>query len=252
MTAKQTQTEAVNTNSGEVTTLEAIIDEPKQLNGKQLNQLMAGLNPNRVATRRASGSNLSYVEAWDIKRTLIRIFGFGNFSADVIDSKLLRTEQVAQVKDANKTNWEISAQATVRLTIHTTGATYTETAIGGSKQPDFTESADMAIKTAESDALKRAAIYLGTQFGLSLYDDGSTQDVVGVILDEDQSVELSMWRKYLDERKAAALAAQQANGPQDGSMPTNAAPNPAQGSTAPPTQTVAGAFAHPNDAGAQQ
>jgi hypothetical protein len=36
----------------------------------------------------------------------------------------------------------------------------------------------MAIKTAESDCLKRAAINLGTQFGLSLYDDGNMNDVV--------------------------------------------------------------------------
>lgn len=43
----------------------------------------------------------------------------------------------------------------------------------------------MAIKTAESDALKRAAINLGTQFGLSLYDNGSMKDVVGKTLDRD-------------------------------------------------------------------
>jgi hypothetical protein len=36
----------------------------------------------------------------------------------------------------------------------------------------------MAIKTAESDAIKRAAINLGTQFGLSLYNNGSLRDVV--------------------------------------------------------------------------
>jgi hypothetical protein len=36
----------------------------------------------------------------------------------------------------------------------------------------------MAIKTAESDAFKRAAINLGDQFGLSLYNNGSTQPVV--------------------------------------------------------------------------
>jgi hypothetical protein len=43
----------------------------------------------------------------------------------------------------------------------------------------------MAIKTAESDALKRAAINLGTQFGLSLYNNGSPKDVVGTTLDRD-------------------------------------------------------------------
>jgi hypothetical protein len=36
----------------------------------------------------------------------------------------------------------------------------------------------MAIKTAESDALKRAAINIGDQFGLSLYNNGSTTPVV--------------------------------------------------------------------------
>jgi hypothetical protein len=40
----------------------------------------------------------------------------------------------------------------------------------------------MALKTAESDALKRAAIYLGTQFGLSLYKNGETADVVRRVL----------------------------------------------------------------------
>ena len=41
----------------------------------------------------------------------------------------------------------------------------------------------MAVKTAESDALKRAAINLGTQFGLSLYNNGSLKDVVGATLE---------------------------------------------------------------------
>ena len=37
----------------------------------------------------------------------------------------------------------------------------------------------MAVKTAESDAFKRAAINLGDQFGLSLYNNGSLKPVVG-------------------------------------------------------------------------
>lgn len=145
---------------------------------EQLQQLTRPLSQNRVSVKQ----RMSYVEAWDIKATLIRIFGFGNFSSETIDSKILRSEQVAQVSNAAKMNWEITAQATVRLTIHQTGAVYQETAIAGSKQPDFTESADMAIKSAESDALKRAAIFLGTQFGLSLYNNGELSDVIGTVL----------------------------------------------------------------------
>jgi hypothetical protein len=57
---------------------------------------------------------------------------------------------------------------------------YTESAIGSTSGPASMvgEHHDNAIKTAASDALKRCAINLGTQFGLSLYDDGSTRDVV--------------------------------------------------------------------------
>jgi hypothetical protein len=47
----------------------------------------------------------------------------------------------------------------------------------------------MAIKTAESDALKRAAINLGTQFGLSLYNNGSLRDVIVKTLDMEQGEE---------------------------------------------------------------
>jgi hypothetical protein len=36
----------------------------------------------------------------------------------------------------------------------------------------------MAIKTAESQAFKRAAINLGDQFGLGLYNGGSTASTV--------------------------------------------------------------------------
>ena len=152
----------------------------------QLKTLMGDLNPDRVAVKQ----RMSYLEAWDVKATLIRVFGFGGFSSELIDSKILKAVEAPQATNKDKTNWEITAQATVRLHIHQLGAVYTETAIAGSKQPDFTESADMAIKSAESDAVKRAAIFLGTQFGLSLYDSGSTNDVVKAIVAPEQS-----WRR---------------------------------------------------------
>lgn len=151
---------------------------------EQLTALTAPLNKARVSEKQ----RMSYLEAWDVKATLIRMFGFGGFSAETMDARILRSEQVPQVSNANKMNWEVTAQAVVRLTIHQTGAVYQEYAIAGSKQPDFTESADMAIKSAESDALKRAAIYLGTQFGLSLYNNGALADVVSTILAPGQEM----------------------------------------------------------------
>jgi hypothetical protein len=152
---------------------------------QQLKVLMSNLNPNRVSNRSQGRQSLSYLEAWDVKATLIRVFGFAGFSAECLEAKIIDLREVPQAQGNGK-NWKVTAQASVRLTIHQTGAIYTETAIAGSSQPDITESMDMAIKSAESDALKRACIYLGSQFGLSLYKNGQTQDIVSRVFAPDQ------------------------------------------------------------------
>lgn len=148
------------------------------ITAEQLKVLTADLNPARVKTRSQAGQNLSYLEAWDVKATLIRVFGFGGFSAEVIATDVLDTREVPKSGDRGGTNWKVSVSSTVRLTIHSTNAVYTETAVGTASLPDIGQALDMAQKTASSDGLKRAAIYLGTQFGLGLYDDGSRKDVV--------------------------------------------------------------------------
>ena len=148
------------------------------LTKEQHEQLLKPLNESRVARRQQSGRSLSYLEAWDVKAHLIRVFGFLGWSADVIESVLVFEEK------NEKGNWDVAYKVTLRLRIHSDNelsfgdATYTEAAVGSSSLPRRGDAHDMAIKTAESDALKRAAINLGTQFGLSLYNNGSLQDVV--------------------------------------------------------------------------
>lgn len=180
------------------------IDLPVGLASEQVQALMGGLSPSRVSKRSGGGgSSLSYLEAWDVKATLIRVFGFGNFSAEVIDSEIFYQEQDKE----NAKKWTVGARATVRLTIHATGAVYTETAASSqSGSQGIGEVADFALKTAESDALKRAAIYLGTQFGLSLYDDGTTVDVVRVVMEPVQAEYVQELRDRQKARQAAAEA----------------------------------------------
>ena len=147
-----------------------------KLTNEQYEQLLKPLNASRVAQRNQAGISLSYLEAWDVKAHLIRIFGFGGWSADVLSADLAFEE-----KD-EKGRWNVGYKVVMRLRIHaddfSEDTTYTEAAVGSSTQPQRGEAHDMAIKTAESDALKRAAINLGTQFGLSLYDNGNRSDVV--------------------------------------------------------------------------
>lgn len=144
---------------------------------EQQRVLMAALNPARVSHRDQGGRRLSFVEAFDIRATLIRVFGFGGFDAEVLE---YRVEDVREVPKArgDGTNFRVTASARLRLHIPQLGATYTEVAASSQTGPELGEVLDFAIKSAESDALKRCATNLGTQFGLSLYDDGATSDII--------------------------------------------------------------------------
>jgi Rad52/22 family double-strand break repair protein len=146
------------------------------LNPEQVKYLLQPLSKARVSQRSQSGRSLSYVEAWDIKRTLIRVFGFGGFSVTADQAECVAHLE-GQGKDGK--NHVVCWKVRVTLTIPSLDAEYAEYAVGSANLPSVADAHDMAIKTAESDALKRAAINLGTQFGLSLYDNGSTSDVVG-------------------------------------------------------------------------
>lgn len=148
---------------------------------EQYERLLMNLPSSRVANRKQGNMTLAYLEAWDVKAHLIRFFGFGGWSADVIESSLA-------YEDKGEKNWNVGYKVVLRLTLHGAGpsgenVTYTEAAVG-SAIGARADAHDNAIKTAESDALKRCAINLGTQFGLSLYDQGSRKDVVGWTLRE--------------------------------------------------------------------
>lgn len=150
--------------------------KPKQKTGdymltpKQHEILLKGINAERIAQRKGGGGKaLSYLEAWDVKAHMNRIFGFLNWSADVLSADLA-------YEDNSDGKWSVGYKVVLRLSVN--GASYTEAAVGSAVLPSRGEAHDMAIKTAESDAFKRAAINLGDQFGLSLYNNGSTAPVV--------------------------------------------------------------------------
>jgi hypothetical protein len=149
-----------------------------KLTPQQYATLLKPLAKHRVSSRQQGGMSLSYLEAWDVKAHLIRVFGFGGWSADVLSADLAFEDQ------DDKGRWNVGYKVVMRLRLHVDedflgDTTYTEAAVGSATLPQRGEAHDMAVKTAESDALKRAAINLGTQFGLSLYDGGNRNDVVG-------------------------------------------------------------------------
>ena len=149
------------------------------LTPQQYAALLEPLPQAYVSTRSISGRRLSYVEAWHVKRTLTRIFGFGGWSSEVISCEHAFTRDVAIGSDG-KSGFQVGYKSVVRLSVSAGGGTvsHTEAAVGFASLTDLGEAHDMACKTSESDALKRCAINLGDQFGLSLYNNGGLSPVV--------------------------------------------------------------------------
>jgi hypothetical protein len=146
---------------------------------EQYEFLAQGIAPNRVQSLRGN----SHLEQWDIRRHLIRCFGFGGFNTFTKSTQLLSQIEHPPKSDRDKPRWSVVWSAEVRLVIKavdgSTLATYEDGATGDSQnQPSLGDAHDQALKTALSQALKRCAVNLGDQFGLSLYNDGGTSPVV--------------------------------------------------------------------------
>ena len=145
---------------------------PNYLTEQQINWLMQPVEPQRVG-RTEGRSNMM---AYDIRNHLNEVFGFGRWSADTLAMELIYDHR--DQTSAGKPAFNVAYRAQVQLKVHapdgTLLATYTEGAGGEWNMPEAKpgDAHDAAMKTAESQALKRCAINLGNQYGLSLYAKG--------------------------------------------------------------------------------
>lgn len=149
---------------------------PAHLTEQQVGFLLTPINDNRVRNLRG----MSHLEAWDVRRQLIRIFGFEGFTIETLSLDLVAEREA---KQGERSRWTIVYRAQVRLTVKATDgrplAMFEDAAAGDAiNQPSIGDAHDLAMKTALSQALKRCAVNLGDQFGLSLYNDGSKDAVV--------------------------------------------------------------------------
>lgn len=157
------------------------------ISSRQREQLLKGIHPSRVGK---DGKGFSHLEAWDVRAHLIRIFGFANWSQELVDLELIF--ETEGVNKSGRPSWTVAYRAIVKLTICDNSgdvlAVYTEAAAGdASNYPSRADAHDMAIKTAESQAFKRCAVNLGDQFGLSLYNNGTTGGVVRGLIEQEES-----------------------------------------------------------------
>lgn len=149
------------------------------LSPKQVETLLKPINPARVQDLRG----MAYLAQHDVRAHLNRIFGFGRWSSRVVESDFIFEEQ-----DSNN-RWKTAYRVTVELSVFAPDGTHLATyqdchVSGNAPQPDRAEAHALALTSAVSTGLKRAAINLGDQFGLSLYEKGSRNAIVkGTLMD---------------------------------------------------------------------
>jgi len=159
------------------------------LSQEQIDLLLRPIDAGRVQHLRG----MSHLEAWDVRRWLIRIFGFEGFTIETVELACIR-EAETQTRQG-KPAWNVAYRAQVRLTLKDKNSWpvtfFEDAAAGDSTQPSYGDCHDMAMKTALSQALKRCVVNLGDQFGLSLYNNGSVTAQVGKSIAYAQPVDAS-------------------------------------------------------------
>lgn len=152
---------------------------PGQLTNQQINFLLQGVHFSRIGK---DGKGFAHMEAWDIRRNLIRVFGFGGYDTEQQEMVLVSQIEHPPAARNGKSRWTVIYRATVVLTVKVNGVElghWHGTASGdATNQPSLADAHDLAMKTADSQAFKRAAVNLGDQFGMSLYNGGSLDPVV--------------------------------------------------------------------------
>lgn len=213
-----------------------------KLTPEQYKYLMYAVAGNRVKAITARGKQFSYLEQHDVRRTLIKVFGFGGYSADVLEQQMMFEREIPKPPDRDGnpregTNWYVGYLVRLRLEIPQLGVTFTESAVGSSINPEQGDAHDAAVKIGASDALKRCAVNLGTQFGLSLYFS-TVRDVVGKTLVEPDGYVADEQQKDdqgndISDKDDSALTVPPADDPD---VPAEI---PAPTETAPPTDDAA-------------
>lgn len=134
---------------------------------KQLQALNEPLSQQVVKIRTQSGRALSYIEGWWAIHEANRIFGFGGWDQELVEIRCV-SERERKIGREKKDGWGVSYIAKVRINV--SGVIREGVGAGHGIDVDLGQSHESAIKEAATDAMKRALMTFGNQFGLALYD----------------------------------------------------------------------------------
>ena len=135
------------------------------LTDTQVRQLRAKLDAKYVKSRKANGNDLHYVEGWHVIAEANRIFGY-----DAWDRRTLASHCVWS--GASGPYHAAAYTAKVRVSVRAGDITIVRegSGTGEGTAPTPGQAHELALKSAETDATKRALATFGNPFGLALYD----------------------------------------------------------------------------------
>jgi hypothetical protein len=136
----------------------------------QTRSLKAKLKCRHVKTRESNGAAIPYVEGWHAIVEANRIFGFDSWDRQTLAPRCHWAHlQSGQTVCFYSTKVRITVRAGETVTVREGIGT----GLGRSPQPEIAH--DVALKSAETDATKRALATFGNPFGLALYDRDQAQ-----------------------------------------------------------------------------
>jgi DNA recombination protein Rad52 len=139
--------------------------------------LAAPLDADNVREREQAGRTLSYLEGWKVIEEANRIFGFDGWARQTVEIKLVSERERKIGKAPNQRDgWGVSYIAKVQVVVLAGATQVTREGIGAGHgiDVDCGLAHESAVKEAETDAMKRALMTFGNQFGLALYDKEQT------------------------------------------------------------------------------
>lgn len=149
------------------------------LSATQIDQLLKPIHPHRVMK---DGKGHSHVSQQDILAHLIRVFGFCSYNTDVLNVECVFEEPRVNDDGVVTRRWDVCYKALIRLTVKDPEGTelchYENGSTATAQNQTRGDAHDLAYKSSISLSVKRAAINLGDQFGLSLYNKGQMTALV--------------------------------------------------------------------------
>lgn len=159
----------------------------------QTRQLRAKLDGKHVRTRRANGATLHYVEGWHVLDEANRIFGFDAWDRRTLSTRCIWTGR-------REKHYATAYTARVRIRVRAGDVSIVREGSGTGEGRGATpgEAHEIGLKSAETDATKRALATFGNRFGLALYD----REQAGVRHKPDKTSDaMGPWVLHADDGK---------------------------------------------------